>query len=142
VHVDDEQAGTALPGFGQALPQVPQFDALFVVFTSQPLAGLLSQFAKPALHDTLHMPATHAPLAFGFPPQTVPQTPQFAASVLRFTSQPFAATLSQSAKPARQVKPHAPLVQVRTELAGVGQLLAHAPQLFTSAEVGISQPSP
>ena len=48
------------------LPQAPQFDALLVVFVSQPLAALPSQSAKPLLqaarkHEPVRQPAT--PLA-------------------------------------------------------------------------------
>jgi hypothetical protein len=58
--------------------------------------------------------------------------PQLLGSVLRLTSQPSEATPLQSAKPALQVKPQVPLVQVRVALARLGQLLLHAPQLLRS----------
>jgi len=45
----------------QALPQVPQFDVSVLVFVSQPVAQLPSQFPKPVLQ--LQFPPAHA--AFG-----------------------------------------------------------------------------
>ena len=61
-----------------------------------------------------------------------PQLPQLFASVLRLTSQPFAALPSQFAKPVLHVRTwQAPLTQ--TELACAReQIVPHVPQLFGS----------
>jgi hypothetical protein len=56
-------------------------------------------------------------------------------------SQPSPPLPLQSLKPALQANPQAPLTHVLVENATCGQLLPHAPQLFTSVEVGTSQPS-
>jgi hypothetical protein len=109
---------------------------------SQPLAGLPSQSAKPALQA----PMAHAPL-----PQVadalanvhfVPQALQLFASVLRLTSQPLAAEPSQLPEPAV----HAPIVQVLlTQLAAAlanVHLVPHPPQLFTSFVVLVAQVAP
>jgi hypothetical protein len=60
--------------------------------------------------------------------------------VLRFVSQPFVALLSQSAKPALQVKPQVPPVHVVVALVRDGQTLPHEPQWFTFEFTDVSQP--
>src|SRR5271170_5336577 len=73
------------------------------VLVSQPLAGLPSQFAKPGKQA----PITQTPLlqdsCASAKLQAVPQVPQSARLALRFASQPFDGSLSQSAKPRLQV---------------------------------------
>jgi hypothetical protein len=78
----------------QAVPQALQLEALVLRLTSQPLAALLSQSPKPEAHVMVHEPLLHAgvPLAVL---QGVRQLLQWVASVLRLTSQPLAALLSQ-----------------------------------------------
>jgi hypothetical protein len=61
--------------------------------------------------------------------QAAPQAPQFSKLVRRFVSQPFAALLSQLPKPALQVKPQAPLVQVAAALAAAVQAWQVVPPL-------------
>jgi hypothetical protein len=81
----------------QTWPQPPQSFTVVPVLTSQPLAGLPSQSAKPGLHDpTVHAPAAHPadPLATE---QTRPQEPQSPGLVFVLTSQPLAGLPSQSA---------------------------------------------
>ncbi len=56
------------------------------------------------------------------------------------TSQPLAATPSQSAKPVAQLKPQVPLAQVVVAFARVGQAFAQPPQWATLVRVSISQP--
>ena len=73
--------------------------------------------------------AAHAPAAQMRAEQAIPQLPQLAASVWRFTSQPLAALRSQSARPALQVMPHRPAVHVRVPPGPPGQTLPQAPQL-------------
>jgi hypothetical protein len=53
--------------------------------------------------------------------QTLPQRPQWAASVRRLRSQPSPAAALQSAKPVVQAKPQAVPVQVAVELGGTAQ---------------------
>ena len=72
----------------QTRPQAPQLLTLVVILTSQPLAGLLSQSAKPGLQlATVHVPPLHpaVPLATA---QTFPQLPQLFGSVLVLTQTP------------------------------------------------------
>src|SRR5207253_2863731 len=66
----------------QGLPQPPQFLRSFMVFTSQPLATMLSQFSKPALQVTPHTPEAQVAVALGGMPQLWPQPPQFAVSMV------------------------------------------------------------
>jgi hypothetical protein len=59
-----------------ALPQLPQFDTLELVFTSQPFVVTPSQFAKPELHDPrMQLPEGQDALAFGSV-HAEPQAPQ------------------------------------------------------------------
>ncbi len=55
----ETQSARPLAGVGHTLPHPPQFDASVSVGTSQPLAVLPSQSAKPAAQLTRHTPPTH-----------------------------------------------------------------------------------
>jgi hypothetical protein len=73
--------------------------------------------------------------------QTVPHFPQLLGSLETVVSQPFDATLSQSAKPALHVNPHVPPVHVAAAaFAGVGHALPHEPQLLGVEPSVTSQP--
>jgi hypothetical protein len=78
----------------QAAPHALQCEALFSRLVSHPSAGSLLQSPQPGLQAMLQLPLTHdgVPLLLL---QTLPQTLQFAASVLRLASQPFPTLLSQ-----------------------------------------------
>ncbi len=114
---------------------------LMRVSTSHPLAAVVSQSAKPVLHDPItHAPATHAAVEFEPAVQRVPQRPQLLEFVVVLTSHPLEAMPSQSAKPVRHVKPHAPAVHVGSALAGAGHAMPHAPQCAGELRVLVSQP--
>jgi len=83
-----------------------------------------------------HVRATHERPG----PQTVPQAPQPLASVWRLVSQPFIASPSQLPKPAAQVSPHAPAVQVAVALGPVAHARPQAPQCAALPRVAVSQP--
>ncbi len=90
-------------GAEQMLPQREQLVTSVVVFTSQPLAALPSQSAKPAVQALRrHTPAEQVAPALG-KLQRFPQAPQLFTSVAVLVSQPAAgpAPLTQSLKPAR-----------------------------------------
>ena len=176
----------AAPGLtGHESPHAPQWVTLLVRLTSQPLAGLRSQSAKPAEqtkaqepaaqtavalapaeHEAPHEPqfegsllvlthpppqsesgaaqvATHAPAAHTRPAaQARPQTPQLALSLRLRTSQPLAALMSQSRKPAAQaVTPHAPPAQAEVAL-GSEHVRPQAPQWALLVPRLVSQPLP
>ena len=95
----------------QAVLQVPQFAALVLVLTSQPLAALLSQFAYPALQAIPHCPPLQLAVPF-VPLHAVPQVPQFVALVVVFVSQPLDRVPSQFPCPPLHTIPHAPATQV------------------------------
>jgi len=122
------------------VPQAPQLAAVVCVFVSHPLAALLSQLPKPLLHvPSAHEPVEHDSLAFARL-HTAPHPPQF-ARVLRSVSQPLVPIPSQSPRPGEQVEPpHTPFTQFGVP-ACAGQTCPHAPQLFTSVLVLVSQPS-
>ncbi|MBK6533845.1 MAG: hypothetical protein IPF99_30940 [Deltaproteobacteria bacterium] len=70
-------AHAAIPFGGlQERPQLPQSVMLVRVSTSQPLAGLPSQSAKPVLHVKLHAPDAQKMLAFARVGHARPQPPQ------------------------------------------------------------------
>ena len=108
--------------------------------TSQPLAGLLSQSAKPELRlATLHVAFEHEAVPL-FAEQTLLQAPQLLTLLVRLVSQPLAALLSQSAKPALQLA----ILHVAFEHEDVPlleeQTLLQAPQLATLLVRLVSQP--
>ncbi len=81
----------------------PQLFTSLDVATEHPEANNPSQFEKPASQEAIaHLPAMHAPVPFNTVAQEVPQAPQLAMSESRAASHPFAAILSQSAKPGSQ----------------------------------------
>ena len=90
----------------------------------------MSQSEQPAAQEPIaQTPALQAaaPLAAA---QAVPQPPQLARLVLMLTSQPLAAFLSQSAKPAlHDPIPHTPAAQLAVALANGPHACPHAPQL-------------
>ena len=127
----------------QALPHRPQFPAVVRMFTSQPLAAIPSQSAKPALQVNPHAPAAHVTVAFALAAHARPQPPQWSTLVTVFVSHPVIRLPSQSAVPAAQLPTEQmPAMHVRVPLGGVGQTLRHTPQLLTSLTVPTSQPSP
>ncbi len=100
-----------------------------------------SQFAKPALQLAIvQAPALQVGVAFGVE-QALPQAPQFATSVERFTSQPFPELPSQFAKPALQVIPQVEPVQVAVPFVEL-QTLPQAPQFEVSLVRCVSHPLP
>ncbi|MBK8694091.1 MAG: hypothetical protein IPN17_17860 [Deltaproteobacteria bacterium] len=103
-HIPAVHTGLAPVGAEQRVPQAPQLEmSPIAVFTSQPLAGLPSQSAKPALQaPRMQRPAAQVAAALA-KLQRLPQTPQFMASVEVVVSQPLVATLSQLPKPSRQL---------------------------------------
>ncbi len=135
---------TAVPlgGVGHALPQRPQFDTSVVVTVSQPFVGLMSQSAKPALHEaTVHAPAAHpgAPL---LTEHALPQRPQWPVAVRRSVSQPFDGSPSQSPKfSSQRATAQRPAVQAGVPCS-TRQAVPHAPQCVTLVPVSVSQPLP
>ena len=122
------------------VPQPPQFPASAAMLTSQPLAGLLSQSAKPGRHAPMtHIPAAHAAVALARL-QTIPHAPQLMGEALMFVSQPLTGLLSQSAKPgAHDATPHIPFAQTPAPLAITHGWL-HAPHAAIVDERSVSQP--
>lgn len=83
-------AQTPVPLVGeQRTPQPPQFDPSLTIETSQPFAGLPSQFAKPALQLSIaHRPPAQLAVAFEREHHE-PQPPQCMGLVSVETSQPL-----------------------------------------------------
>jgi len=118
-----------------AEPQPPQWFGSLVVLTSQPFATSMSQSAKPALHDAMaQLELLQTGVALGVV-HALPQVPQLLRSLVVWISQPFDATLSQSAKPAlHEPMAHIELLQAAVALGSVHTLL-HVPQLLGSLVV-------
>lgn len=115
-HALPEHVGDAL-GSEQALPQPPQ---LFVSVARS--TQLPPQDVRPT--GQAHMLAWQVrPLV-----HTLPHVPQFALSVRRSRSQPFAALPSQLPKPVLQVRPQVEAIQVAMAFARAGQALLQVPQ--------------
>jgi hypothetical protein len=107
------------PTPAHARPHAPQFVALPSRLTSHPLVALLSQSAKPALHEIAQAPIAQrgVPLA---ELQVRPHAPQAVAVALRSVSQPLPALPSQSPKPALHARPQDPLAHAGPALAALG----------------------
>jgi hypothetical protein len=120
----------------QAVPQAPQLALSVRVSTSQPLAGLASQSAKPvAQASTAHAPTAQVAVALGRA-QNRPQDPQLAALVVTSVSQPLLARPSQSPKPAAQrAGVHIPPAQPWAATWASAQTIPHAPQFVGSMAV-------
>ena len=93
------------------VPHAPQLDRFADVLVSQPFARLVSQFPYPVVQVIPQAPDVQVAVPF-VAMHTVGQVPQCPGVVLRFTSHPFAALLSQSPKPAVQVIPQTVPAQV------------------------------
>jgi hypothetical protein len=126
-HFDETQAGVAF-GVAQTSAQRLQLFTSLVVLTSQPSAGLFEQCALPAgQFVTVHTPPWQTSVAVVLL-HTFPQDPQLFGSCWVSISQPFAAFLSQSAKPEVHIETaHVEVEHVSTTLA-VLQGVPHAPQ--------------
>jgi hypothetical protein len=138
-HVPVAHPGVPL-GIEHTLPHAPQLAGFVCVLTSQPLAALMSQSAKPILQlATRHVPAAHAGAPLGVE-HTLPHAPQLDAFVCVLTSQPLAGFRSQSAKPALQLATaHIPAAHAGVPFA-IAQVLPHEPQLAAFVCVFTSQP--
>jgi hypothetical protein len=80
----------------QALPQVPQFDELLLVLTSQPSLERPLQSASGAVHELMpQAPFTQLGVEPVGAVHTLPHTPQLFTLVLVLTSQPLAPLPSQ-----------------------------------------------
>ena len=119
-----------------AVSHAPQLALSVRVSTSQPLAGLRSQSAKPVAQAiTAQAPTAQVAVALGSA-HTRPQAPQLDALVLRSVSQPLVARPSQSPKPAvqREGVPIPPAQPCAATLASA-QTVPQAPQLVGSMAV-------
>jgi hypothetical protein len=105
-HTPPTQVVVALVTLGHCTPQAPQLLVSVLVFVSQPLAALLSQFAKGALHTKPQVPAAQVAVAFVGAWQTLLQPPQFCRSVAVLTH-----WSPHLVKGALHSKPHWPLLQ-------------------------------
>lgn len=133
------QFAWAPPGVGQTLPQALQLLTLLVVLTSQPLATLPSQLAKPALQLSTQVPAEQVGLALLLP-HTLPHDPQFETLLPRLISQPSESKPLQSAHPALQLAmAQVPLSHLAVAWAS-RHTLPQEPQLLTSDVLFDSQP--
>jgi hypothetical protein len=116
----------------QARLQPPQFFASLVMLTSQPLAPLPSQSARPAAHvDTVQTWAVQTSDA-ALMLQTCPQDPQLFGSCAMSISQPFEAIVSQFWNPvAHDVTEQVAPAHDSTALV-VLHGVAQSPQCFAS----------
>jgi len=125
LQVDCEFAGP----FGQSLPQEPQL----LTSVKKPLVKVHAPLhnVKPALQVNPHCPPLQVDCEFAGPfGQALPQEPQ----LLTLVKKPLVKVHAplHNVKPALQVNPHCPPLQVDCEFAGpFGQALPQEPQLLT-----------
>ena len=111
----------------QMRPQPPQFALLVFVLVSQPLSGLKSQLANPAVHIPIAQPPAPQVAVALANAHARPQPRQF-TTVLSGDSQPSPTIRLQSPKPTLQAPiPHIPLLQTATARGGA-QVIPQAPQ--------------
>jgi hypothetical protein len=114
--------------------QAPQLFVSVLPSVSQPLFGLPSQSRNPGEQLMAHLPALQTAVEFGPAGQALPQVPQLFALFVVFVSQPFAGSMSQSAKPAL----HELRVQVLN--GGVGLLFGmHCDVEFGKLQVSLQK---
>jgi hypothetical protein len=144
LHVDRqvlaEQLGVAPGRVGQTVPQVPQWLRSVVRLTSQPLAGLPSQSAKPVLQVNPHVPPVQLLVALARAGQTLPQAPQLVTELVRLASQPLERLLSQLPKPVAHRAAQLLAAQTAMVLEALGQTLPQAPQCAGSLPVLVQAP--
>ncbi len=122
-------------------PHAPQWVALVRVSTSQPLAAMPSQSAKPGTQVNPHRLAVHVGEALGTGGHAVSHAPQWVGSSRSSVSQPFAAFPSQSPKPPEHtLTTHAPARHAGSALSSAGQRMPQAPHSATSVWRLTSQP--
>lgn len=126
-HVPARQYDVLLGGVGHSLPHPPQFRTSVRGSMHSIEHLVLAGPLQPLTHR--YAPATSWQSGIGSW-QRVPHDPQVPGTSSR-ASQPLAASPSQSAKPALQAKPQAPIAQVAVALLGTWQGLQRAPQLST-----------
>jgi hypothetical protein len=142
VHAEATQARCPSVTTGHDRPQPPQCETDVCVSDSQPLAVVPSQSAVPAPQTLPQTLAAQVATALGRVGHALPQDPQCAGELRVSTSQPLAATPSQSAKPAAQVNLHAAATHARVALARAGHTVPHVPQWVALDRVSTSQPVP
>lgn len=130
------QLGVAWGSAGQMTSQAPQLASSVVVEISQPLAGSVSQSAKPRSQEAmLQTPEVHDAEAFS-KWQALSQEPQCSGLDEVSTSQPFAYSRSQSAKPGAQLATsQAPLEHLACAWAVLVQAVVQSPQCSVSLSV-------
>ncbi len=109
--------------------------------SSAPVVGWV-QFANPRLHVEVHRPPVHSRDITFAVEHARPQAPQFATSVAKVTSQPFARFPSQLPNPVLHVRPQLPPVQVALAFGYGPQTVVHEPQWLGSPCVFVSQGVP
>jgi hypothetical protein len=124
----------------QVAPQAPQLLGSLAMWVAQPCPASASQSAQPGTQFSTQLPAVHAMSTMLTPPsggwQAWPQALQFAGSVASVTSQPLAASRSQSAYPELQSRTHVPASHDGM-LFCVPQTLPQVPQLLMSSVGGV-----
>jgi hypothetical protein len=118
-HAPPRQVGDALAPAAQAIPHMPQCEAVVVMSVSQPLVVLPSQLPRPASQVIPQAPLEHVGVAFAALGQVIPHVPQFARSFVRLTH-----ALPQRVVPALHPAMHVPPVQV----SPVAHARPHMPQ--------------
>src|SRR4051794_36445934 len=103
------------------MPQPPQLLTSVAVPTSQPLATIMSQLAKPMVQAAMPQAPLVQLLVALASPQALPQPPQLVMSFCELTSQPLGVIPSQLRNPAL----HGPMAQAPMVHTGVA--LASAP---------------
>jgi hypothetical protein len=106
-----------------AVGQEPQWPVSAMRLTSHPSELLPLQSAKPAAHAMAHVPPAHVGVPFVLE-HTVPQSPQWAASLPRLISQPSVALPLQLAKPDVHEIAHVPPAHDREPFT-LEQAVAH-----------------
>jgi hypothetical protein len=125
---------------GQAIAQRPQFATLVRVSVSHPLAAFMSQSAKPSSQVKPQVAVAHVGVAWATAGHARPHAPQCMTLARVSVSQPLAAFMSQSPKPASQVDWQRPITHDAVALADAAHAIPQPPQCTTLVCVSVSQP--
>ncbi len=138
-HVVPSHVADAFDGGAHGEQDEPHDAMLPLLAHDVAVIGAAGQPWLPGLHVKPQLPLVHVAVPLAIVAHAAHE-PQWAGSVLRLASQPFAGLPSQSAKPVLQLNPHAPAAHVADALARALHTMPQPPHAAVLLVVDVSQP--